>query len=212
MHYVTSSKATYTQESSVITVLVWLAPHETAAVSCSVYTIQPYTMSLQAKPHTPESGVLTALVPHETAAVSACSMYTVQPCTTSLQAKPHTPESGVLTALAWLVPHETAAVSACSVYTIQPCTTSLQAKPHPHKKAVYLQRWHGWRHMKLLLSQHVLCTPYNHAPHHFKQSHIHTRKRCTYSTGMAGATCLSMFCVHRTTMHHVTSSKPTSTQ
>ena len=32
---------------------------------------------------------------------------------------------------------------------------------------VYLQRWHGWCHMKL-------CTPYNHAPCHFMQSN--TRK------------------------------------
>ena len=29
---------------------------------------------------------------------------------------------------------------------------------------VYLQRWHGWCHMKLLPSRRVLCTPYNHAP------------------------------------------------
>ena len=26
---------------------------------------------------------------------------------------------------------------------------------------VYLQRWHGWCHMKLLPSRSVLCTPYN---------------------------------------------------
>ena len=39
---------------------------------------------------------------------------------------------------------------------------------------VYLQRWHGWYHMKLLPSGRVLCTPYNHAPCHFMQSH--TRK------------------------------------
>ena len=38
---------------------------------------------------------------------------------------------------------------------------------------VYLQRWHGWFHMKLLPSRRVLCTPYNYAPSHFKQSHIH---------------------------------------
>ena len=37
---------------------------------------------------------------------------------------------------------------------------------------VYLQHWHGWCHMKQLPSQHVLCTPYNHAPCHFMQSHI----------------------------------------
>ena len=39
--------------SGVITVLAWLVPHETVAVSArSVYTIQPCTMSLRAKPHT----------------------------------------------------------------------------------------------------------------------------------------------------------------
>ena len=37
---------------------------------------------------------------------------------------------------------------------------------------VYLQRWHGRCHVKLLLSQHVLCTSYNHAPCYFMQSHI----------------------------------------
>ena len=39
-------------------------------------------------------------------------------------------------------------------------------------EVVYLQRWHGWCHKKLLPSRHVLCTPYNHAPCHFVQSHI----------------------------------------
>ena len=39
--------------SGVLTALVWLVPHETAAVSArSVYTIQPFIMSLHAKPHT----------------------------------------------------------------------------------------------------------------------------------------------------------------
>ena len=37
---------------------------------------------------------------------------------------------------------------------------------------VYLQSWHGWCHMKLLPSWRVLCTPYNHVPYHFMQSHI----------------------------------------
>ena len=40
--------------SGVLTALVWLVPHETAAVSArSVYTIQPCTMSFHAnfKPH-----------------------------------------------------------------------------------------------------------------------------------------------------------------
>ena len=39
-------------------------------------------------------------------------------------------------------------------------------------KVVYLQRWHGWCHMQLLPPQRALCTPYNHAPCHFMQSHI----------------------------------------
>ena len=43
---------------------------------------------------------------------------------------------------------------------------------------VYLQRRHGWCHMKLLLYQHVLCTPYNHAPCHFLQSHTHKVPAC----------------------------------
>ena len=39
--------------SGVLTAMAWLVPHETAAVSArSVYTIQPCTMSLHAKPHT----------------------------------------------------------------------------------------------------------------------------------------------------------------
>ena len=43
---------------------------------------------------------------------------------------------------------------------------------------VYLQSWHGWCHMKLLLSRRVLCTPYNHAPCHFMQSHIRKVYAC----------------------------------
>ena len=38
---------------------------------------------------------------------------------------------------------------------------------------MYLQCWHGWCHMKRLPSWRVLCTPYNHTPCHFMQSHIH---------------------------------------
>ena len=37
---------------------------------------------------------------------------------------------------------------------------------------MYWQRWHGWCHLKLLPSLRVLCTPFNHAPCHFTQSHI----------------------------------------
>ena len=40
---------------------------------------------------------------------------------------------------------------------------------------VYLQRWH---YMKLLPSRRVLCTPYNHAPCHFMQSHIRKVYAC----------------------------------
>ena len=43
---------------------------------------------------------------------------------------------------------------------------------------VYLQRWHGWCHMKLLPSRRVLCTPYSHAPCHFMQSHIRKVHAC----------------------------------
>ena len=39
-------------------------------------------------------------------------------------------------------------------------------------EVVYLQHWHGWCHMKLLPSRCVLCTPYNHVPCYFMQSHI----------------------------------------
>ena len=39
--------------TGVLKVPAWLVPHETAAISaCSVYTIQPCTVSLHAKPHT----------------------------------------------------------------------------------------------------------------------------------------------------------------
>ena len=40
-------------QSGILTALAWLVPHETAAISVrSVYTIQPCTISLRAKPHT----------------------------------------------------------------------------------------------------------------------------------------------------------------
>ena len=47
-------------------------------------------------------------------------------------------------------------------------------------KVMYLQHWHGWCHMKLLPCQRVLCTPYNHLPCHFMQSHtcIHNVHAC----------------------------------
>ena len=43
---------------------------------------------------------------------------------------------------------------------------------------VYLQRWHGWCHMKMLPSRRVLCRSYNHAPYHFMQSHIRKVHAC----------------------------------
>ena len=52
---------------------------------------------------------------------------------------------------------------------------------------VYLQRWHGWWHMKLLPSQRVLRTPY--APCHFRQNrmrHVHAYLGVTWP-----ATCAS---------------------
>ena len=49
-------------------------------------------------------------------------------------------------------------------------------------EVVYLQRWHGWCHMKLLPSRCVLCTPYNHVPCHFMQSHIHKVHACSAVT------------------------------
>ena len=45
-------------------------------------------------------------------------------------------------------------------------------------EVVYLQRWHGWCLMTLLPSRRVLCTPYNHAPYHFMQSHIREVHAC----------------------------------
>ena len=45
-------------------------------------------------------------------------------------------------------------------------------------EVVYVQRWHGWCHMKLLPSRRVLCTPYKHAPCHFTQSHIRKVHAC----------------------------------
>ena len=45
-------------------------------------------------------------------------------------------------------------------------------------EVVYLQHWHGWCHKNLLPSRRVLCTPYNHAPCHFMQSHIHKVYAC----------------------------------
>ena len=47
---------------------------------------------------------------------------------------------------------------------------------------MYLQHWHGWCHVKLLRSRRVLCTPYNHAPCHFTQSHIRKVHACLAAT------------------------------
>ena len=48
-------------QSGVLTVLTWLVPYETAAASArSVYTIEPCTMSLHAKPHNKMHACLAA--------------------------------------------------------------------------------------------------------------------------------------------------------
>ena len=49
-------------------------------------------------------------------------------------------------------------------------------------EVVYLQRWHGWCHKNLLPSRRVLCTPYNHAPCRFMQSHIRKVYACSAVT------------------------------
>ena len=46
------------------------------------------------------------------------------------------------------------------------------------KRTVCMLNWHGWCHMKLLPSRRVLCTPYNHAPCHFMQSHMRKLHAC----------------------------------
>ena len=52
------------RRSGVLTTLAWLVPHETAAISASsVYTIQPRTMSLHAKPHTWGVCVFSCILP-----------------------------------------------------------------------------------------------------------------------------------------------------
>ena len=43
---------------------------------------------------------------------------------------------------------------------------------------MYLPHWHGWCHTKLLPSRRVLCTPCNHAPCYFMQSHIRKVYAC----------------------------------
>ena len=47
---------------------------------------------------------------------------------------------------------------------------------------MYLQRWHGWCLTKLLPSQRVLCTPYNHAPCHFTSTICKKKKKSTNAT------------------------------
>ena len=54
----------YPGQDGVPTTLTWLVPRETAAVSArSVYTIQPCTMSLHAKPHTKGACVFSCNLP-----------------------------------------------------------------------------------------------------------------------------------------------------
>ena len=45
---------------------------------------------------------------------------------------------------------------------------------------VYLQRWHGWCHMKLQPSRRTFCV--HHAPCHFMQSHIRKAYACSVVT------------------------------
>ena len=50
--------------SGVLIALAWLVPRETAAISArSIYTIQPCTMSLHAKPHTQGACVFSCNLP-----------------------------------------------------------------------------------------------------------------------------------------------------
>ena len=49
-------------------------------------------------------------------------------------------------------------------------------------QVLYLQHWHGWCHMKLLPSRRVPCTPYNHVPCHFMQSHKRKVHACLVVT------------------------------
>ena len=60
----------------------------------------------------------------------------------------------------------------CARMILHESTSFFTARFRISTEVVYLQRWHGWCHMKLLPSLRVLCTPYNHAPCHFMQSHI----------------------------------------
>ena len=64
-------------------------------------------------------------------------------------------------------------------------------------EVVYLstvQLLHGWCHLKLLPLWHVLCTPYNHAPCHLMQSHIHRVHVCLVVTSYVCMLCV--FCGH----------------
>ena len=65
---------------------------------------------------------------------------------------------------------------------------------------MYLQRWHGWCHRRLLPSRRVvLCTPYNHAPYHFMQSHVRKLHACLAVTchlhlGQNGRDSFTCYC------------------
>ena len=65
-------------------------------------------------------------------------------------------------------------------------------------EVVCLQHWHGWCHMKLPPSRHILCTPYNHVPCHFMQSHV--RQVHVY----LAVTCHLHFCQNDQGLLHVT--------
>ena len=108
--------------------------------------------------------------------------------------------SGVLTALAWLVPHETAAVSAqvlCTPYNHAPCHFMQSHIRKIHTCLAVTCHLHFWQndrdflwsgvltapawlvpHETAAVSAQVLCTPYNHAPCHFMQSHLRKVHTC----------------------------------
>ena len=56
-------------------------------------------------------------------------------------------------------------------------------------EVVYLQRWHGWCHMKLQPCRRVLCTPYNHAQCHFMQSQSHMQSHIRKVHVYSDVTC-----------------------
>ena len=82
-------------------------------------------------------------------------------------------------------------------------------------KVVHLRCWHGWCHMKLLRSRHVLCTPYNHAPCHFMQNvntiqHIQSfgrdttaQTQCYFDTDVCTCNGFSFYLLLRRDQHNM---------